>query len=333
MLRMVNASTSASNAAVSAYYQLPVPIAVAGDVLGSVCQTSIGGVPTQVHAPLPMKTDYPALAPTLPGIPKEGLSDYWFPYNWAITFAGDYSEENATCLLRLGMVFKAPSQPLAAHPRDFGLMEDRITFAALEGMDAWLDRVRTWVEVLTHQDLDSLSPSYDVHFAGDGLNRWGGTGWISKELSSTRTRKIVPVQLEQWAAILKKAGQGDEPSLEFLLARDARAAFRRGDRRRAAIDAGTAVELVLNAIYRDNLDAIKEVDRLNLEQRNLNSLQRVFDDNAIKYGVAGAVLSDLTFARNKAAHEGFESPKGELEAVLSTMNTILECHGAGLGVE
>lgn len=45
------------------FYELPVPIAVSHEVLGSVCATRLGNVPAQIHAPLPLPTglDYPRL--------------------------------------------------------------------------------------------------------------------------------------------------------------------------------------------------------------------------------------------------------------------------------
>ena len=56
-----------------------------------------------------------------------------------------------------------------------------IALAALEGLDAWFDLVRAWIEILTEQDLDYKSPSYDLTFQGDGFHRWDGL-WLTKEL-------------------------------------------------------------------------------------------------------------------------------------------------------
>ena len=133
-------------------------------------------------------------------------------------------------------------------PRDFGRLTMRIALAAQEGLDAWFDLVRAWIEVLTEQDLDYKSPSYDLTFQGDGFHRWDGL-WLRKELPATRIRVISPVSLGEWMRILRKAGEEREPPLEYLVARDARAALLRGDLCRAAIDMGTAAEITSNRAY------------------------------------------------------------------------------------
>lgn len=61
--------------------------------------------------------------------------------------------------------------------------------------------------------------------------------------------------------VLRKAGEEREPPLEYLVARDARAAFLRGDLRRAAIDMGTTAEITLNSAYRQNIAAIMGAGR------------------------------------------------------------------------
>jgi hypothetical protein len=169
---------------VAGFYELPIHIAVAHEVLGSDCPTRIGDIPAQILAPrpLPHHIDYPAVPPALPGIPSEQLGS---PFDWAITFAGEYTEPGVTCLRRLGVVLHESEEPLAALPRDFGLVTMRIALATQEHLDDWFDQVRTWIEVLTEQDLDYRSPSYDLTFPGDGFHRWDGL-WLTKEQAHER---------------------------------------------------------------------------------------------------------------------------------------------------
>jgi hypothetical protein len=63
------------------FYELPIHIAVAHEVLGSDCPTRIGDIPAQILAPrpLPHRIDYPAVPPALPGIPGDQLGS---PFAW-----------------------------------------------------------------------------------------------------------------------------------------------------------------------------------------------------------------------------------------------------------
>ena len=313
---------------VAGFYELPIHIAVVHEVLGSDCATWIGDIPAQILAPrpLPRRIDYPAVPPALPGVPDEQLGS---PFDWAITFAGEYTEPGSTCLRRLGVVLREPEEPLAELSRDFGLLTMRIALAAQENLDSWFDRVRTWIEVLTEQDLDYRSPSYDLTFPGDGFQRWDGC-WLTKELRATRTREIKPVSLEDWRNTLRLAGDR-EPPLEYLVARDARAALLREDLRRAAIDIGTATEIVLNNAYRQKITAIANAGRtLSQEQRNLRTLTQVLFDTRAGLGVTRVELDDLIHARNIAVHEGRETPADELHQCLTTLTTLLQENGTRL---
>ena len=120
---------------VSGFYELPIHIAVAHDVLGSVCSTQIGAIPARVLAPGPFPggLDYPAIPPTLQGIPGDRLGT---PFEWAITYAGEYTQAGATCLRRVGIILSEPEEALPELPRDFGQLTMRIALAALEGLDA-----------------------------------------------------------------------------------------------------------------------------------------------------------------------------------------------------
>lgn len=277
--------------------------------------------------PLPGGLDYPAIPPALPGVAGDRLGT---PFDWAITYAGEYTEDGATCLRRLGIILGEPDEALPELPRDFGQLTMRIALAAQESLDAWFDLVRTWIEVLTEQDLDYRSPSYDLTFQGDGFHRWDGL-WLTKELPATRTRLTKPVSLEDWVRILRKAGEQREPPLEHLVARDARAALLRGDLRRAAIDIGTATEITLNNAYRQNIAAITTCDRaLSQGERNLRTLTKALIDANIPLGATREEIDCLTDARNSAVHEGREIPPDELRLCLTTLTALLRENGTRL---
>lgn len=113
-----------------------------------------------------------------------------------------------------------------------------------------------------------------------------------------------------------------EPPLEYLVAR---AALLREDLRRAAIDIGTATEIVLNNAYRQKITAIANAGRtLSQEQRNLRTLTQVLFDTHAGLGVTRVELDELIHARNIAVHEGRETPADELHQCLTTLTTLLQ---------
>ena len=314
---------------VAGFYELPIHIAVAHDVLGSDCATQIGVIPARVLAPGPVPggLDYPAIPPALPGVPADRLGS---PFEWAITYAGEYTQAGATCLRRVGIILSEPEEALTELPRDFGQLSMRIGLAAQEGLDAWFDLVRAWVEVLTEQDLDYKSPSHDLTFQGDGFHRWDGT-WLTKELPATRTRVINPVSLDDWMRILRKAREEREPPLEYLVARDARAALLRGDLRRAAIDIGTAAEITLNNVYRQNIAAITGAGpTLSQGDRNLRTLAEALSDAGVPLGTAREDIGYLANARNIAVHEGREMTADELRPCFTILTALLGKNGTRL---
>jgi hypothetical protein len=139
----------APGAQVAGFYELPVHIAVAHDVLGSDCSTLIGGLPARVLAPGPVPggLDYPAIPPALRGVPGDRLGN---PFDWAITYAGEYTQDGATCLRRVGIILSEPKEALPELPRDFGPAHDadrpggaggpRRVVRSSPGVDRGLDR-------------------------------------------------------------------------------------------------------------------------------------------------------------------------------------------------
>lgn len=104
---------------------------MAHDVLGSNCSTQTGGIPARVLAPGPVPggLDYPAIPSALRGVPGDRLGN---PFDWAITFAGEYSQDGETCLRRVGIILSEPRKALPELPRDFGQVTMRIALAAQE---------------------------------------------------------------------------------------------------------------------------------------------------------------------------------------------------------
>ena len=124
---------------------------------------------------------------------------------------------------------------------------------------------------------------------------------------------------------MQRIGNKQNPPLVHLLARDARMAFRRGDLRRAAINAGTTTEMVLDGLYRNSVPAGRY--RLNQHQRSLTSLKNALFDLDIRPAVPSEALDALILARNLATFDGQETGEDQLRDILTTMTAVLAAHG------
>jgi hypothetical protein len=132
------------------------------------------------------------------------------------------------------------------------------------------------------------------------------------------------------ASCTRRERSGSRP-LEYLVARDARAALLRGDLRRAAIDTGTAAEITLNNAYRQNIAAIMGTGRtLSQGDRNLRTLVEVLSDAGVPPGTAQEDIGHLANARNVAVHEWSEMADDELRPCLTTLTALLGKHGTRL---
>jgi hypothetical protein len=113
-----------------------------------------------------------------------------------------------------------------------------------EYINRWFDEVRTWVEILSGQDLDPNHRVYDAEPVGAGLTFIEPPHDRALGVTLT-TPHVLPLRAQEWEVILGLVPDGKEPPLEEVLSRDPRAAQRRNANRRAIIDATTALEIVL----------------------------------------------------------------------------------------
>lgn len=191
----------------------------------------------------------------------------------------------------------------------------------------WFDDVRTWVEVLTGQDLDPNHRVYDAEAVGEGLT------FIEPPLNNAlgltiTTPRVLPLRASEWATILSLVRDGREPPLEEVLSRDARAAQRRKANRRAILDAATALEIVLGRYVRSVADQLPE-----------NQRKRITDRSALGDYIAIAADSNLNLAesverlrwfnqlRNSAVHQGDAPTNWEAGDAVQLMMNFLGNYG------
>lgn len=207
--------------------------------------------------------------------------------------------------------------------------EERLRRAALSEIDDWFDLVRTWLEVQTKQDLDHKSKASLVHYPGATLSSYVDGNWVSKDIYEVGDLSRQAATPQQLKIAFDRASELAEPPLEYILARDARATFARTDFRRAAVDVGTAVEVVLNYIYVARMTSDRR-EMISQDRRNLRSLSDALNELGVTFDAA---LETVIGARNGAAHQGIEPTSDELEECLIFMEDLLTNHGGDLQLQ
>ncbi|MEU8389051.1 hypothetical protein [Micromonospora sp. NPDC048843] len=196
-----------------------------------------------------------------------------------------------------------------------------------EYINRWFDEVRTWTEIVTGQDLDPNHRVYDAESVGAGLSfiEPPHDGALGIKITTPHVR---PLRVEEWAYILGLVRDGNEPPLEEVLSRDARAAHRRHANRRAIIDAATAVEIVLGRHVRNHADRLPERQQRRINERTaLGDYISIAEHNRLPLAVPAERLRTLNNLRNDAAHRGAAPGHWEAGNAVQVMIDFLSVHG------
>ncbi|MCM3612987.1 hypothetical protein M3672_00865 [Microbacterium enclense] len=264
-----------------------------------------------------------------------------------VGFAPDYLEisvpdsNGAEALLwaqRYGVFIPASREPaLAVHrvvltvtefEEDKHLVRRTPDMQLAELVSPWFDRLRTWVEVVTGQDLDPGHRVYDANSVGVGLTFLDPPHDGALGLTIT-TPHVLPVTATEWEYILKVVRVGDDPPLEEILSRDARASQRRGASRRAIIEAATAVEIALGRFVKAKSMILPAPQQKRVNDRTaLGDYISIADDGKLPLAVSFDRLRDLNKRRNDAAHRGEAPSDRDTVLALQVMIDFLGAHGA-----
>lgn len=196
-----------------------------------------------------------------------------------------------------------------------------------EYISQWFNDVRTWVEIVTGQDLDPIHRVYDAEPVGAGLTFIEPPHDGPLGLTITMPR-VLPLRAQEWAEILALVRDGEEPPLEEVLSRDARAAQRRNSNRRAVIDAATALEIALGRHVRDLADQLPETQRGRLNERTaLGDYISIAENSGLQLAVPVDRLRWLKDLRNHAAHHGAAPDSWDAGTAVQVMIDFLGAHG------
>ncbi|MDQ0537712.1 hypothetical protein QF011_000242 [Curtobacterium flaccumfaciens] len=300
---------------VTAIYELPVPIWVAAATLSRTYESGVGGLEFDVAMPKDHEPD--GAPPAISDLSEEAEGLTWTQEYGAFI---PESLKPATALVRIALLN-------VKGPNDDDLPWRTVDQQLAEGVDWWFGSVRSWVEVLTGQDLDPKHRVFDAEAVGSGLTFIEPPHQNALGLRIT-TPHIRPVQEREWEALLKAVGEGKEPPLEELLSRDARAAQRRGANRRAIIDATTAVEIALTRHVGSLRSTLPPKQQKRLDRKpSFGTFISIAEDSGLTLQVTYERLRSLNELRNNAAHRGLAPSDLEAVRAVQVMIDFLAEHG------
>ena len=305
---------------VTAIYELPVPIWVTGTVLGETYPSGFGKLRFEVV--MPQSQSSVGGAPAIDGVTIPTESPDGELLAWTTKYAATISPsfEPATALRRIAIT--AVEAPTQAH-RTWASPDHQLAEQAV----FWFDRVRTWVEILTGQDLDPNHRVFDAEAIGAGLTfieppHQGELG------SRFRVPFKRPVSADQWQMILAAVRDGEDPPLEHVLLRDARAALTRLFHRRVIIDAAAAVEIVLARIVVGRAKEVPESQRNRLTDRTtLGAYVNIAKTSGFEFDVTFKDLEQLSKSRNDAIHRGQAPDDSKTHRLLGIATDFVRAHG------
>lgn len=307
---------------VKAVYKLPVPIWIMSDSFDQTISTGCRGVSFDVCMP---SADSPSDFVNPSFRSPAALNHQSVLTPWATRYAAMVEDqfEPALAIDRIGL------ENVVGHFRDertWAGADHQLT----EVIGIWFDEVRTWVEVLTGQDLDPNHRLYSAVDLGADLSfiEPSHEGPVGLRLT---TEVVRPVTNSEWRVILDKVNQAARPPLEHILLRDANNAYRRVDFRRSLVDTGTALEIVLKRALEQwevrnpsyNGKPIKSI-------RMLGKILEKIDELQIEVGASVDRLRTVVDLRNDAVHEGKEpSSLCAASAISIVRNVVHEIDATG----
>lgn len=286
--------TPHSSETVTAIYELPVPIWVSCAALSGIYPSGYSRV--QFDVVMPQEGGPVGSPPVIDGVDVPESFDGKL-VEWTTKYAASIPEEfqPATALRRIVITaVEAPPDAVESWQGPDQQLGDCIEF--------WFDQVRSWVEIVTGQDLDPGHRVYDAETVGAGLTFIAPLHEGALGIRLTM-RHVRPVSGDEWRWILAAVRDGREQPLECLLIRDANAAFARGFYRRAVIDAAAALEIALVRVLGERIEELPEKQRQRLENRpTLGVSIDIAKVSRFEFEMPFEDLKSLNEARNDAVH-------------------------------
>lgn len=304
---------------VTAIFKLPVPIWITRGALGSTYPTGMSGLRFDVK--MPQDREPAGGAPEMLG-PEWTTGGEGEEIVWTQEYGAFIPESLRPAMALHRVVLTNVEAPTDEH-RVWRTADQQLG----ENLGRWFNGLRTWAEIITGQDLDPNHRVYDAEFLADGLTfvEPNHDGPLGLRVS---TPNVSPLRAEEWAMILELVRDGQDPPLEEVLSRDARAAARRGANRRAILDAAIALEISLGEYVRASIDRLPERQKGRINDRSaLGDYIAIADQSGLPLEVSADRLSALNRHRNNAAHRGEAPSDWDTAEAVQVMIDFLGAHG------
>lgn len=289
--------------------RLPIAVVADGDVIGLRVHARFGDAAVEVRVPARQDEDPELDADDLSVTIAQGRDEPVPPdtgvvlRDWEDTRLTETAAVSAPVELRRLLIrVTGAASPLGPPRTGVGPgLAERLSDELYRTSNRWHDIFRSWIEVVTLQDLDHLHPRWTAHVEGAGLATFapdgsrlghGGIMHLDTHWPTPASRSLV-------RNAIAAAGDGKYPPLAHQLLRDARAAYYRGQPRKAVLDAATATEISLTAV----------ADRVGLLPRGkllmlAGLVSKLDSDGRLGPGVAQELTELVVQPRNTAIHEG-----------------------------
>jgi hypothetical protein len=315
-----------TNAMVQCLVTFPVPIHLKAEALGSKTSVQFNGLTCELILPRLRKVAGPEIysdalqAPyriDLGTIAKRGSGIEW-GYVWTRPDGLSYVH---TALLRSTTAVSLSRD----QARDYALK-------IAKGFDAWYGLARDWLEILSGQDLNDKEPPPSSYVHGSQLDGWtyrsGQNSWNTcypnPEITAIIDSKETAASKSTWQRALRSASRGVTLPDEYIFIRDAKAAVRRDQGRRAVLDAGTATELAVTAALQAKYSSAKQANLMQLLLDSYRMLGRRVDlSKQLGIALPNTIVRDLIEPRNRAAHQGATIPHDEAARAVKVANEVV----------
>lgn len=291
---------------VNAYYRLRKSVALTTDCLNESVAFSLLGYNAILRLPgLTWNSDDDPII-TAPIISKVGIANLKhysdFYHFWGSVDSWQPKDKTFSSFRISGLLLELDLNPSKITYSNYlhgrGHPESSEITELGEQIDDWFDEFYLWVSVLTKQDLNYKYPRKSVSMPGNGLKVWTEEDDITSLIASHDHISInIDTNIDKQALtkmdltkIILAINSDKRPTEGHILLRDARDASARGEMRKAAIDAGTAVEVVLRNYALSN----------NILTRPREMLSWYVDNTAP--GLPEDTQTNLVKVRNDAAH-------------------------------
>jgi hypothetical protein len=314
---------------------LPNGTAATADVLGTRWSVERTPAPCTLVMPRP-PSDFDGPWDLLPpAIPDADSPLEWFVSegHWEAFWGSALAGQNVEREFTEARVRRA----VAVTTVEAGTYDERGSLAetTARAIGAWLADVIDWLDVLAGLDHPDEVGWFTTPGRWTYVHEWPlpeDADVASHQHRRTvhrdvRHLRVMLAGVDDWTFAVERANASDAPPVEHVLLRDAHAAWRRGDGRRAVIDAASAAEIALADSIRNHLTQASRDDDIKQALKNCSGVVGLFD-LAAALGLAlplgrGAVVGNLAGARNRAVHAGTTPSEDEIGKALRLVGELV----------